>query len=84
MKTTVQNNKNSGNFCIFFIQNSGNFYEKKQLLDVFFPRNSGNFCCAVCTKWKEMVFRGGDSALNILELISPGTPPTHCQETVSV
>ena len=45
MKTTVQNNKNSGNFCIFFIQNSGNFYEKKQLLDVFFPRNSGNFCC---------------------------------------
>ena len=34
MKTTVQNNKNSGNFCIFFIQNSGNFYEKKQLLDV--------------------------------------------------
>ena len=35
MKTTVQNNKNSGNFCIFFIQNSGNFYEKKQLLDVF-------------------------------------------------
>ena len=47
MKTTVQNNKNSGNFCIFFIQNSGNFYEKKQLLDVFFPRNSGNFCCAV-------------------------------------
>ena len=42
MKTTVQNNKNSGNFCVFFIQNSGNFYEKKQLLDVFFPRNSGN------------------------------------------
>ena len=54
MKTTVQNNKNSGNFCIFFIQNSGNFYEKKQLLDVFFQeipgifvaqngKNSGNF-----------------------------------------
>ena len=43
MKTTVQNNKNSGNFCIFFIQNSGNFYEKKQLLDVFFQEIPGIF-----------------------------------------
>ena len=43
MKTTVQNNKNSGNFCIFFIQNSGNFYEKKATSRCFFSKKFREF-----------------------------------------